>query len=605
MLIPAHSSATRRLPLSFDKNGNPYYQTVCSPLSFKQRSLAVVPNRHVIPVIFVPGIMGTNLRGAANSIGHKNKPAWRPPNGIGEGWDEGRSRSNQKPADRQKQLNPATTVVDTEGSIVLPHTLYTVTEEEARRRGWGELHWDSYGEILTHLEMALNDRNENAGKIDAKKMAAWTIAETLKKAQKDVRFIWNQVKGETSPLTLDEYKHMSQYHYPVWACGYNWLQSNEQSAQRLVKKIDEVLAWYDKTGYFIPEGKVILVTHSMGGLVARRAAQQAGDKILGVVHGVQPVGGAPVVYRRFRAGTEVNGRFDLLGAVAATIFGWDSADMTCVAASSPGLLELLPTKHYHKHWLKVEQENEKGHRKTLFELPESDPYAEIYAKRTQDVWWGMVDEPLIDPANIHEGNNIPAWDAYKRALTQARNFHDKLGLACHPNTYAHYGSDADQASFGNVRWITKSNIPDSAKYGLNAELARKWSTLGSTEISSNKTTITFKLDNKSKPDSDVSGNAGDGTVPSPSGALIKTGAKHVFQMKGFEHAASYKNKDVIENVLYCLGKIIQDATPVKNLPQKKGAAWSNSTAVSADSSSKSVSPPSPVAISGSTMPGSL
>lgn len=608
MSTPVHSSATRRLTMEFDANGDPYYSTVCSPVNFKQGSLAVVPKRHVIPVIFVPGIMGTNLRGGDNSDGYKNQPAWYPPNGVVAGIAEGSLRKNQQPVERQKQMNPDTTIVDTEGPIIMPSGINTLSAEEAKRRGWGELHWDSYGEILTGLEIALNDRHDNVGRPDAKKMAVWTVAETLKKGEEDIVKTWNPIKGDTAPLTADEFKHMGDYYYPVWACGYNWLQSNEESAERLVKKIDEVLAWYNKTGYFIPEGRVIIVTHSMGGLVARRAAQQAGDKILGVVHGVQPVAGAPVVYRRFRAGTEVDSMFDIPGAVAAVIIGWDAADITCVMANSPGPLELLPTKHYPTNWLKVEKEigygyfnkvpeNGEGHRSLLFELPKSDPYLEIYGKTVQEVWWGMVDETLIDPAEMTKVNKLTPVGAYNMALRQAKKFHDTLGLYCHPNTYAHYGSDADQISFGTVHWTTKSEIPDNLKYGLNAERAEKWTKLGQANIANDKTSITFKLDNKSKPESDVVPDAGDGTVPRKSGELIKTGAKHVFQMKGFAHAASYKDKNVIENVLYCVGKIIQGATPAKELPKNKGETCPDPTETSADTPSDSVSQPSPVAVS--------
>lgn len=596
MSTPVHASATRRLTLEFDANGDPYYSTVCSPVNFKQGSLAVVPKRHVIPVIFVPGIMGTNLRGDDNSDGYKNEPAWYPPNGIAAGIAEGSLRKNQQPVERQKQMNPATTVVDTEGPIIMPPGVHTLSAEEAKRRGWGELHWDSYGEILTGLEIALNDRNENAGKPDAKKMAAWTVAETLKKGKEDVLKIWNPIKGETPPLTFDEFKRVGEYHYPVWACGYNWLQSNEQSAERLVRKIDEVLAWYNKTGYFIPEGRVIIVTHSMGGLVARRAAQQAGDKILGIVHGVQPVAGAPVVYRRFRAGTEVNSLFDIPGAVAAVIIGWDAADITCVMANAPGPLELLPTKYYPNNWLRVEQEIRNGHRKLLFELPESDPYLEIYSKRVQDVWWGMIDETLIDPAKIHPKNGVTAWENYQDSLLVASNFHDKIKLDCHPNTYAHYGSDAGQVSFGSVHWTTQSEITSDLKNRLRELLADTWKKSGWVNIVSNKKLISFKLDRKSTPDSDFAPDAGDGTVPTESGALIKTGAKHVFQMKGFAHADSYKDKNVIENVLYSVGKIIQDAIPAKDLPQNKGETCPDPTNASADTPSDSVSQPSSVAL---------
>lgn len=38
---------------------------------------------------------------------------------------------------------------------------------------------------------------------------------------------------------------------------------------------------------------------------------------------------------------------------------------------------------------------------------------------------------------------------------------------------------------------------------------------------------------------------------------------------GFDHQMSYGNLHVRENVLYCIGKIVQLATPVAELPQCK------------------------------------
>ena len=66
-------------------------------------------------------------------------------------------------------------------------------------------------------------------------------------------------------------------------------------------------------------------------------------------------------------------------------------------------------------------------------------------------------------------------------------------------------------------------------------------------------------------------DAGDGTVPSPSGANIAKGdgAQFVFRMKGFDHQNSFSNQNVFENVIYSIGKIIQKAIPAKDLASKK------------------------------------
>ena len=87
--------------------------------------------------------------------------------------------------------------------------------------------------------------------------------------------------------------------------------------------------------------QVILITHSMGGLVGRSASMLHGlkDKILGVVHGVQPVTGAAAAYWRVKAGFE--------GANAASrVLGNSGKNVTPILGNMPGGLELLPNKLY-------------------------------------------------------------------------------------------------------------------------------------------------------------------------------------------------------------------------------------------------------------------
>ena len=373
------------------------------------------------------------------------------------------------------------------------------------------------------------------------------------------------------PLTDDEFRRLGDYYYPVWACGYNWLDSNEVAADRLIKRINEVMDWYKKGKYWIPLGKVIVVTHSMGGLVARRAAQKAGDNILGVVHSVLPVGGAPVVYRRFRAGTEADGLFDIPAAVAAAIIGWDAADVTCVLANSPGPLELLPTKHYPPGWLRFEYRNGKETKEVMPALPVSDPYQEIYSKTVKDVWWGMIDENLIDPAALAGNRHITALDSYNQAITQAQTFHGTLQLHCHPITYAHFGSDPKHVSFGRVTWATGDALTPASTSMVSSAQAASHTKLGASTLALGDEKIKFELVNHESATKDDNFNAGDGTVPLPSGQLITQclPSPKAFRMTGFDHQMSYGNLRVQENVLYCIGKIVQLATPVAELPQCK------------------------------------
>jgi len=265
------NSATRRIPLQFDKQGNPCFESVKSPDSFKQRALCVKPPHNVIPVIFVPGIMGTNLR----LKDKKQVQAWAPPNGTLAGIGAAMKGANQSPAVRQMLFDPNGTEVNLDGPCKISGDLHWVTPEEAKRRGWGALHADSYHSILQQLEVCLNDQYSKPGRpqehgnfllpeigllshLNGGEQAAprasgepdyAAVAAAAVKA-------WN-----TTPpsLSKEEILRLDDYYYPVWAHGYNWLQSNEDSAKSLVEKIDQVIEHYQKTDYFDCEGKVILV----------------------------------------------------------------------------------------------------------------------------------------------------------------------------------------------------------------------------------------------------------------------------------------------------------------------------------------------------------
>jgi pimeloyl-ACP methyl ester carboxylesterase len=78
------------------------------------------------------------------------------------------------------------------------------------------------------------------------------------------------------------------FEFPVYAFGYNWTDSNENCGKKLAARIQEVIKEAKQVTGLCE--KVILITHSMGGLVARWASEVAGAQgsILGIIHGVQP-----------------------------------------------------------------------------------------------------------------------------------------------------------------------------------------------------------------------------------------------------------------------------------------------------------------------------
>jgi pimeloyl-ACP methyl ester carboxylesterase len=113
--------------------------------------------------------------------------------------------------------------------------------------------------------------------------------------------------------------------------GYNWLECCEKASRRLEQRIVWIIESWQALGRQCEQ--VILVTHSMGGLVARACAKRVPGRIAGVIHGVMPALGAPAAYRRMTCGTEVR---DFAGRFAAKILGATTYDTTPVLATSPG-----------------------------------------------------------------------------------------------------------------------------------------------------------------------------------------------------------------------------------------------------------------------------
>jgi pimeloyl-ACP methyl ester carboxylesterase len=133
--------------------------------------------------------------------------------------------------------------------------------------------------------------------------------------------------------------------HPVYAFAYDWRRSNAETGAELAKKIKSVS---DDNG----GAKVVLVTHSMGGLVARYAVHpkvdgNAADKVKGVVHVMQPVNGATQSYRRFAEGVWLD-RFGTFpdGVVLAGILGGSWWGYTFIMSGTDGPVQLLPNQAF-------------------------------------------------------------------------------------------------------------------------------------------------------------------------------------------------------------------------------------------------------------------
>ena len=406
----------RDIPAVIEADGTVGYYSMTSP---PDNSIAVcekVPDR-IIPVIFVPGIMGTNLASLSN-----DNPIWE----LDNKWLFGAAWIFKNGKQRKKLLDPANTRVSGDGKIP---TGTKQPESELRRRGWGEVGHMTYGKFLVWLENALDD---------ASSCKTGLRHELISRLVSD--------DPSVAPLTYDEVALSYKYLFPVHAVGYNWLQSNVASACRLDGKIKEIIEHYEDLKKRCE--CVILVTHSMGGLVARyytmclsrekcRSASDAPAPVLGVVHGVMPATGAGTAYKRMKAGTE--------GFMVGRALGKSAAEMVPVFAQSPGALELMPSSDYGRGWLQIRDRNQSMH------LPESrNVYDEIYTVR--DKWWGLCEDFRINPSDIRKTYIEQDWRRYVKLIGRVRKFHANISKKYHPNTYVFYGDDLTKRAWGDVVW---------------------------------------------------------------------------------------------------------------------------------------------------------
>lgn len=550
-----------KIPTHFDA-GKFFAIGYATPKDDKTPQVMYALPRRVIPIVFLPGIMGSNLRTSPErqaQLGRKNNVAWRPDWPI-----EMVGLVNADPARRQQQLDPSTTVVDTYDAGIAPtgnssesakdrhkvgsvrvtihhgHSLLLMDdpptakprrtkEEKALERGWGEVYFGSYRHVLETCEQQLNRPSRYGsswGSILDTDPATWGAVDNPK--------LTSLTEAELTSATRD-------CMFPVHAMGYNWLHSITQSAIILARRITGLIEGYKSVG--LQCEKVIIVTHSMGGLVGRALLHpEMGNiegKILGVVHGVQPASGAPAAYKRMRCGFEEGA----LGVdPAPKILGNFGAEVTAVLGNSIGGLQLLPSCAYGNGWLRV------VHNGLVIESwpKHGDPYAEIYCLK--DKWFSLLREEWLNPAR----NNGSGFKATCNRLSLAKRFHDAIEDTYHPISYAHYGADSDRHSWGSVSWV----------YGLPI-LDRNWRDLrivgdsgqgklalaDSNHIPAIPTGITVTLASAT--------GAGDQTVPTISSdhQLLSGKFKGIFRQTGYEHQNSYKDIRALHSTLFSIAKI--------------------------------------------------
>ena len=556
----AMTEPIRRLPDPIvNADGKLEGKSVLTPQAVKTRGAIAIPSSKVIPVILVPGIMGSNLRAHAqkddlqNQTLRRGQSAWRPPNGMRAGLREADIWEGRGPAVRQKILDGDTLEVDDTGLIDASDGIEGVDVEQLRKRWWGEVHWDSYGSLLCELQIKLNS----------------TFETSLILRRRQLNDHWESIiqydhekwdAADMPALTVANLEKFAGYQYPVYACGYNWTQSNELSGARLKKRVLEIINSWTTRKFDCKQ--VILVTHSMGGLVARACAKQIPDKIAGVLHGVMPALGAPLAYRRMACGTEKSSpsagwKGEIAMEKFSQIAGNTTEKTTPTMATACGALELLPNHLYPTPWLMASVRKTDGTIEDICPLLYSNVY-DLY--RDFAAWYRLVDLDLVDPARKYKLNTEEMKRAVVQAIGQAEKFHTKvLASYYHPNSYAYYGADSEQLSFGVFRWITNNQeaLKDPIRslvvvgQGAGTNLNGGKTMTMPKNFAGAGTSYFFMPSEQDAP--------GDGTVSHQSGDGPRGKVKRVFRTTGFAHQGSYKDKHMISLTFHLIARIVQEA----------------------------------------------
>lgn len=520
----------RRIGTEYGSDGAAAGRARLTPTQDARRCDVVVPPDTVVPIILVPGIMGSNLRNTETG-----EAVWRANSVLSLAWQW----LFRGAATRQRKLDPDLTEVDDDGAFFGEAT--TVKDKEtAKQRGWGTVAKYGYGDFIPWLDNTVN--------VD--EASPWEAMQD----DADLVTAWGAERPAAAIVQTESQTAWDAF-CPVHCVGYNWLKSNGESGKYLADKISEIIQyWSDPEqhgGRKWKCGEVILVTHSMGGLVSRAAVHaefgkkqqpQVSDQVLGMVLGVMPAIGAAAAYHHVRTG---------YGLPSGLVLGRNAAQITAVFANASGPLELLPNQNYPSGWLQARDRADN----VLLQMPQQgdDPYMTIYQERR--LWWRLVDEALVDPANNLKKSKVPttAFAKYLSRLEVASEFHYTLQHDYHDPTYTHFGADPEQMTYEKLIWQTTDPV------SLRGEALRN---VAVHDDDSDPVT----LETAGRPEFEIADptDPGDDTVPAASGAApgASGGAavKQSFRlMSGVAHGDSYNTEDnpaLRQSTLYAIGKIL-------------------------------------------------
>ena len=390
----------------------------------------------IIPVVYIHGMLSASLKAKGQKGVEDGANVWTAPSGaaaIGALFGA-LELAGYTAAKHQIKLDPKTTEVDYDADE--PWWYSNIDKKTANLRGWNAVWKAKEQAYLDELQGVLN----NIKKIDIDKMKKnsgkekyWYALTETDPAQ--YGGISNQAKEQ---VTKDDLKTMQKYQFDVWVAAYNWLDAHKtQATNTILPRIqNKILGHYKEQGYCEPPEKVIILTHSLGGIASRTLTQLAGGEglVWGVSHSCQPAEGAPTAYHHVRCG--YNG-------VAGPVLGQGSNYVVPLLANGLGVMSLLPFPSYQggAPWLFIHQKNTDGSY-SVVSLPRksdgSDVFESIYKSRA---WYGLLpagrnDKRILNPAGIEA--RIDTYAKFCKRLDKAKDFQEDLQSGgYHKMTFAH------------------------------------------------------------------------------------------------------------------------------------------------------------------------
>jgi hypothetical protein len=326
----------------------------------------------------------------------------------------------------------------------------------------------------------------------------------------------------------------------------------------------EVFPCYETAGVRLATKKVILVTHSMGGLVARSvcADKEGLDMVLGVVHGAQPCNGAGEVYTNMRQGVQ--------GFPLDRILGNTSETLGAVFTQCQGGLELLPfgiTTPYNPSPDRTRLSSPKPLAQTSVpgvwlyytsggQLQQCSSGEDVYEKiYKSDQWYGLLpkhNEHHFDPAGILR-KAYPRESRrgiFKRFINDVETFHKKIVGTYHPTTYSFWGSGKNTPAVGEALW----EWSQSAANCHTGELMPERDTgKGEYRDGSGNTYRLHTVEHQG--DKTVPRASWENDLPKMQGGYCCLGASED-DHRGFDHQDAFNDRRAQEASVYFMAKLI-------------------------------------------------